>query len=193
MNNFELMSIRQASKIVFPKIHDSTISHWMTNRVFMPRVYKPPPAGPGDGCKLDLADLVTIGALHSLFKCGLKFEALRLEGFDRDNILFFSDNVEFFEMGYIPAREKLPAAYTSRRRIQEFLYAHEFKVMLYWGRANDPLKDFLAFYPLSDVERHNLLLSRITDDNETLLGHIFINCETWFHYVCSQLGQSGKG
>ena len=95
-------------------------------------------------------------------------------------------------MGYILACEILWAAYTSRRRIQEFLYAHEFKVMLYWGRANDPSKDFLAFYPLSDVERHNLLLSRITNDNETLLGHIFINCETWFHYVCFNWGNQGR-
>lgn len=40
---------------------------------------KAPPSGPRKGCKLNIADLVTIGLFHELLKCGAKFEDLRFD------------------------------------------------------------------------------------------------------------------
>jgi len=71
------ISIREATKHVYPNIHDSTIHHWMSEGIFKPWLYKAPPAGPRNGCKLNIADLVTIGIFHQLLKCGAKYEDLR--------------------------------------------------------------------------------------------------------------------
>jgi hypothetical protein len=73
------VSIREATKHVYPHINDSTIHHWMSEGVFKPWLYKAPPAGPRNGCKLNITDLVTIGLFHQLLKCGAKFEDLRFD------------------------------------------------------------------------------------------------------------------
>jgi len=75
MRNF--VSIREATKYVYPHMSDATIHQWMSKGIFEPWIYSPPPAGPKHGCKLNIADLVTIGLFHELLKCGAKFEDLR--------------------------------------------------------------------------------------------------------------------
>ena len=75
MRNF--VSIREATKHVYPHMSDTTIHQWMSKGIFKPWIYNPPPTGPRNGCKLNIADLVTIGLFHELLKCGAKFEDLR--------------------------------------------------------------------------------------------------------------------
>lgn len=76
------VSIREATKYIYPNINASTIHHWMLKGIFKPKYYNAPPTGPRHGCKLNIADLVTIGLFHQLLKCGAKFEDLR---FDKSN------------------------------------------------------------------------------------------------------------
>ncbi len=56
----------------------------MREGVFLPQIYSPPPAGPGTGCQLSIADMVTVGLLHELFSLGVRFERLRMSGKSRD-------------------------------------------------------------------------------------------------------------
>lgn len=66
------ISIRQLVERVFPFMDPSTIYLWMKRGVF-----KPSEVGLGrGGCKLDLADCVTAGVLHSLFSLGVTFHGL---------------------------------------------------------------------------------------------------------------------
>jgi hypothetical protein len=73
----QFLTIREATKYIYPNINDATIHQWMSRGIFKPWLYKAPPTGPRNGCKLNIADLVTIGLFHQLLKCGAKFEDLR--------------------------------------------------------------------------------------------------------------------
>lgn len=76
------VSIREATKHIYPNINSATIHQWMSKKVFKPYIYKARPTGPHNGCKLNHADLVTIGLFHELLKCGAQFDDLR---FDKNN------------------------------------------------------------------------------------------------------------
>ncbi|MGB6068321.1 MAG: hypothetical protein WBG50_26225 [Desulfomonilaceae bacterium] len=75
-----LVTIRQASGVVFPFIKPSTIALWIAQGIFRPVQHSRGTVGPGRGSKLDFWDLVFIGVLHSLFASGVRFKHLLFRG-----------------------------------------------------------------------------------------------------------------
>ena len=174
------ISIREATKFVYPKINDATIHQWMSKGIFSPYVYEPPPAGPGRGCKLDLADLVTIGLIHSLLQFGLRFEELKSDASDKGHILHFREVEQPFE-------ERWGNIQDPTRRIQNFMSRYKFDVTVHWPRLYGFSKQIVLFYPTADYRYFSGQLSSIMDVDPTAIGHVFINCDSWFQYVCRQL------
>jgi hypothetical protein len=109
------VSVRQASKYVFPFIKPSTIHSWITAKILDPVEYVPPPAGRGHGCKLSRSDLVVVAILHCMFSMGARFGDLIVEGEKAS-----SETIEFEE---IPGWKK-----PERRPMQSYLEELNFKV-----------------------------------------------------------------
>lgn len=185
MKNFESITIREATKFVYPKMNDATIHQWMAKGIFTPYVYEPPPTGPGRGCKLDLPDLVTIGLIHSLLQFGLRFEELKSGNSDKGHLLHFREVEKPFE-------ERWGNIQDSNRRIQNFISRYKFDVTIHWPKIYGLSTQTVLFYPTSDYRYFSGQLSTILDTDPTAVGHVFINCDSWFHYVCGQLKVAAK-
>ena len=138
---FELLTIRQAVKKKFSFMTASAIHVWLLMGIFRPYIYKPPPAGPGHGCKLDLSDLVTVGILHSLFSLGVKFDTFRLlSGADvpSSTVIFEREIPGAAKLNSIGGRmppkswiEQTPASNIGAgREIQSFLKEFNYKVLV---------------------------------------------------------------
>jgi hypothetical protein len=186
-----LLTIRETVKSVYPQINDATIHSWMVKGVFRPCIYEAPPTGPGRGCKLDIADLVTIGVLHSLLRFGLKFKEINLDDPRSTEPLMFDDSsledpssLKKFEMKEVPI-------HLSGRRIQTYLEKHEFKVWVAWApniiSNKRPRYTFINFYPHKNDKWHRSWVESMEHSPFETLGYIFINCETWLKYVQDKL------
>jgi hypothetical protein len=55
----------------------AAIHLWMAKGIFMPETYVPKPSGRSRGCRLSIADMVTVGILHSLFALGATFHEIQ--------------------------------------------------------------------------------------------------------------------
>lgn len=67
-------------KQIIPVKNASTIHTWMAENTFRPFIYESGPVGPGRGCQLNFADMVTGGLLTSMFAVGVKFNMLKFQG-----------------------------------------------------------------------------------------------------------------
>jgi hypothetical protein len=73
----ETLSITEVIRHIFPYMTARTIQLWIEKGIFMPETYVPKPSGRSRGCRLSVADMVTIGILHSLFALGATFHEIQ--------------------------------------------------------------------------------------------------------------------
>ena len=134
-----------------------------------------------------MADLVTIGVLHSLLRFGLKFKEINLDDPRSTEPLMFDDSsledpssLKKFEMKEVPI-------HLSGRRIQAYLERHELKVWVAWApkiiSSKGPKFTFINFYPHKNVVWHRSWVESMEHSPLETPGYIFINCETWLKYV----------
>lgn len=169
-------------------MNDATIHLWMSKGVFRPFRYEPPPTGPGRGCLLDLADLITIGVIHSLLRFGVRFEGLKVSSADSRTKLFFLPDDDARRDPSYRAYESVAETNSSTRRIQEYLEYHNFKVIAAWAPYYEPIiNSDVIFYPSTGPASEDSFMFRVRDPKPHLLGHCFINCQTWYWYVYEQL------
>jgi hypothetical protein len=187
------ISIRQTVKTVYPQINDATIHSWMAKGVFHPYIYEPPPTGPGRGCKLDVADLVTIGVLHSLLKFGVTFKELKKSDLTTSDTLNFMEPIKKPLISFAEIAEGMVPINKSERKIQTYLEKHQFKVWVTWSPIMETSMfggktNFISFFPHKDRGLWKDCVKDMEDRDYPALGHVIINCQTWHVYVNDRLG-----
>ena len=187
MNNVSL-TIRQAVKTVFPQINDATIHSWMSKGVFRPYIYVPPPTGPGRGCMLNMADLVTIGVIHSLLRFGIKFNDLT-----KSNFAFFDLESNKICWTFAELYELSVGVTKAERKVQFFLEKYAYKVWVAWtpiiaSSIYQSRHNSIDFYPHDNEKMHGKSLQQMTETDFPAMGHLFINCATWLDHIQLQLG-----
>lgn len=186
------LSPMQACKTVFPFLHFSTLQLWIRKGLITPVQIPKKAAGPGSGAKLDIADLTTIGIIYSLLQFGASYKRLEADMLNRSDVLLFKEERER-PVGVEIRKAKIPGPDidASGRQIQEYLVKHKFEVMAhlspYIPRKNvRPI--IIDFYPISDSDTHKQWWDRqLMDTYHEVVGHSFINCNTWYQYVRSRL------
>jgi len=73
----DLLTFREATNGPLAGIVTTACVHQYTSRkIFRSVEYNPPPTGPGKGCKVNMADCVTLCLLHGIFSTGIRFESM---------------------------------------------------------------------------------------------------------------------
>jgi hypothetical protein len=186
------LSPMKACRQVFPFLHFSTLQLWIRKGLITPIEVPKKAAGPGSGTKLDIADLTTIGIIYSMLQFGASYKRLEADKINRSDVLYFLEPQETPEKSVFRKSERLgPVLDQSGRQIQEYLLRHKFEIMAHLSPfipGNEPRAIRIDFYPLSDAETYKWLWDReIMDTYHEVVGHSFINCNTWFQYVVRRL------
>lgn len=185
-------SPRKACKEIFPFLHMSTLQLWIRKGLLTPLHAVEGPSGPGTGTKLDMADLVTIGVIHSMLRVGVGYQRLKADRLYRSDIISFSGQEEKYDKLTIRPPRKPSKIDEAGRSIQEFLYNHWFKVTVHvspYIETTEPRAAIIHVYPSSDETFHKWLCGwHLKDTDYEVLGHFFINCDTWFQYVSERIG-----
>ncbi len=186
-----IYSPRKACKEVFPFLHMSTLQLWIRKGLLTPFHAVDGPSGPGTGTKLDLSDLVTIGVLHSMLRVGVGYQRLKADKINRSDVISFADQEEKYSKLTIRPARKLSKIDEAGRSIQEYLFNHKFKVTVHvspYIEMKEPRAAMIHIYPSSDEKFHEWLCGEhLRDSYHEVLGHFFINCDTWFQYVCERI------
>jgi hypothetical protein len=112
----ETLSITEVIRYIFPYMSAATIHLWMAKGIFMPETYVPKPSGRSRGCRLSVADMVTVGILHSLFALGATFREVQ------DSREIIRDNPMHFEgLGFGWTPYNLDEFIAQGRPIQRYL------------------------------------------------------------------------
>lgn len=124
-----LLSVREASRLVFPFIAAKTMSAWFAEGILRPIGY-PGGVGPGQGVKLDFWDLISVGVMHSLLAAGVRFGSLKIRGnaFDEARLGFqkrVSGSGPFWKLVEYDTVDSL-----GPRAVQEYLRQHHFGVIV---------------------------------------------------------------
>ena len=196
------LTIRQTTKLIYPFMNDATIHQWMSKGVFRPLIYVPPPAGPGRGCELDFADLVTVGVLHSLFSFGVRFNQMRLgsRDFPVDYVVFAEPKKEThrpsFKRATAQGEVDEQKGILLGRLIQAFLSKYNYEVLVHFAPHHATLDDrilqsIITFFPMSDQGTREGFLREVDNPYYMETGAVFISCYRWFNTVIVGLERHG--
>ncbi len=111
---------------------------------------------------------------------------------NRSDIISFADQEEKFSKLTIRPAKELSKIDEAGRSIQEYLFNQHFEVTVHvspYIEMKEPRATVIHIYPSSNVTFHEWLCGEhLRDTNHEVLGHFFINCDTWFQYVCERIG-----
>lgn len=143
----QTLTIRDIVRRQIIPVQVSTVFTWMapSNNFFQPVICEKAPVGPGEGCRVNKSDMVTIGIYHSIFAAGVKFKMLKLQGGDVPNaIVIFQREIKGAPKlnsigGRMPAHTWIadtPAKHLGPgREIQRFLEEFKYKVWVSIARS----------------------------------------------------------
>jgi len=184
---FHNLSVREATRYVYPNIRNRTIYNWIEQGIFTPCVNVRTPAGPGQGTRLDRADLVTLGILHSMFTLGIRFS--HFQPHDSTGPLLMVNFLQGLPpLGFGGLEESLCFSLGSRH-IQKFLTEFDCKVYTYLQlyHANNKEQQIAAtihFWPHALNKITIDFVRWIEDSGKTpRVGHVILNIEEWAIYV----------